>query len=290
MDRVSLVGRAQRRKRAGSPPAAPKKPKVERNRLSSVATAIRLLKAFSEDEEELGVSALAQKLGVAKSTVHRLAVTLVSEGLLEQDPKTDRYRLGIGLFGLGTLVRRRMNLSSEARPFLFDLRARTGETILLGIPSETEIMYVYNLESPQALRMRSDIGVRRPAYCTAVGRAIFAYAPAAVVDRVLAGTLVRRTPRTVADKAALRAILAGVRERGYAIEDEECEPGIRCIAAPVRGADGAVAGAIGIAGPSQRLSLEVLKELAEPLIEVAAAISLRLGYAKHRDHESEPWR
>jgi DNA-binding IclR family transcriptional regulator len=286
MDRVTLVGRNQQRmKRTSSPPPAPKKPKAERNRLSSVATAIRLLKAFSEEEEELGVSALAQKLGVAKSTVHRLAVTLVSEGLLEQDPRTDRYRLGIGLFGLGTLVRRRMNLSSEARPFLFDLRARTGETILLGIPSETEVMYVYNLESPQALRMRSDIGVRRPAYCTAVGRAIFAYAPAAVVDRVLAGTLARRTPKTVTDKAGLRTILAGVRERGYAIEDEECEPGIRCIAAPVREAGGTVVGAIGIAGPSQRLSLEALANLSEPLIEVTAAVSMRLGYTARRDYE-----
>ena len=234
MDRVTGTGQNQQRtKRLAS---VPKKPK-ERNRLSSVATAIRLLKAFSEEEEELGVSALAHKLGVAKSTVHRLAVTLVSEGLLEQDPRTDRYRLGIGLFGLGTLVRRRMNLSNEARPYLFDLRSQTGETILLGIPAETEVMYVYNLESPQALRMRSDIGVRRPAHCTAVGRAIFAYAPETIVDRVLAGSLALRTPKTVTDKAALRAIFAGVRERGYAIEDEECEPGIRCIAAPVRGAD-----------------------------------------------------
>jgi IclR family transcriptional regulator, KDG regulon repressor len=280
MDRVTLIGRnRQRVKRTSSSPVpASKKPKAERNRLSSVATAIRLLKAFSEEEEELGVSALAQRLGVAKSTVHRLAVTLVSEGLLEQDPKTDRYRLGVGLFGLGTLVRRRMNLSNEARPFLFDLRARTGETILLGIPAETEVMYVYNLESPQALRMRSDIGVRRPAHCTAVGRAIFAYAPATIMDRVLSGTLVRRTPKTVTDKVALRAIFAGVRERGYAIEDEECEPGIRCIAAPVRGADGAVAGAIGIAGPSQRLSLDALTDLSKPLAEVAAAVSVRLGY------------
>ncbi len=278
MERVTPVGRSQQRaKQANASP--PKKPKAERNRLSSVATAIRLLKAFSEDEEELGVSALAQKLGVAKSTVHRLAVTLVSEGLLEQDPKTDRYRLGIGLFGLGTLVRRRMDLSNEARPYLFDLRARTGETILLGIPAETDIMYVYNLESPQALRMRSDIGVRRPAYCTAVGRAIFAYAPSAIIDRVLAGSLARRTSKTVTDKAALRAALAEVRERGYAIEDEECEPGIRCVAAPVRGADGAVVGAIGIAGPSLRLSPEALASLSGPLMEVAAAVSVRLGHA-----------
>ena len=278
MERVTPVGRNQQHaKRTNASPA--KKPKAERNRLSSVATAIRLLKAFSEDEDELGVSALAQKLGVAKSTVHRLVVTLVSEGLLEQDPRTDRYRLGIGLFGLGTLVRRRMDLSNEARPYLFDLRARTGETILLGIPAETDIMYVYNLESPQALRMRSDIGVRRPAYCTAVGRAIFAYAPSAIIDRVLAGSLVRRTPKTVTDKVALRAALAEVRERGYAIEDEECEPGIRCIAAPVRGADGAVLGAIGIAGPSLRLSSEALAGLSGPLMDVAAAVSVRLGHA-----------
>ncbi len=102
------------------------------------------------------------------------------------------------------------------------------------------------------------------------------------MDRVLAGSLARRTPKTVTDKAALRAIFAGVRERGYAIEDEESEPGIRCIAAPVRGAGGAVVGAIGIAGPSQRLSLDVLADLSKPLLEVAAAVSVRLGYGTLR--------
>jgi DNA-binding IclR family transcriptional regulator len=262
--------------------APTKKPaKAQRNRLSSVTTAIRLLKAFSEDQEEIGVSALSQKLGVAKSTVHRLAVTLVSEGLLEQNPENGRYRLGIGLFGLGTLVRRRMNLSTEARPFLFDLRERTGETILLGVPTETEIMYVYNLESPQALRMRSDIGVRRPGYCTAVGRAIFAFAPEEVVDRILSGPLARRTPKTTVNPATLQGILDGVRERGYAVEDEESEPGIRCIAAPVRGAGGSVIGAVGIAGPSQRLSLKALETLSTPLLEAVGAISKRLGYPAH---------
>jgi IclR family transcriptional regulator, KDG regulon repressor len=282
MDRPTSIDRNRQGMAAKpkSPARIARKPKATRNRLSSVATAIRLLKAFSEDEEELGVSALAQKLGVAKSTVHRLAVTLVSEGLLEQDPDNDRYRLGIGLFGLGTLVRRRMNLSNEARPYLFDLRARTGETILLGIPSDAEIMYIYNLESPQALRMRSDIGVRRPAYCTAVGRAIFAHAPGAIVDRVLAGPLTARTPKTVTDAKALRAIFESVRERGYAIENEESEAGIRCIAAPVRNAGGTVIGAVGIAGPSQRLSLDSLTALSGPLIEAAAAISARLGHAK----------
>src|SRR5262245_60753826 len=121
-----------------------------RGRLSSVATAIRLLKAFSEDEVEIGISALARRLGLAKSTVHRLAVTLVSEGLLEQDRENGKYQLGIALFRLGALVRRRMNVSSEARPYLFDLREKINESVHLAILDETEIMYVYNLEGTHA--------------------------------------------------------------------------------------------------------------------------------------------
>jgi DNA-binding IclR family transcriptional regulator len=251
---------------------------AKRNRLSSVTTAIRLLKAFSEDEVEIGVSALAQKLKVAKSTVHRLAVTLVAEGLLEQNPETERYRLGIGLFGLGTLVRRRMNLSNEARPYLFDLRKHTGETIILGIPSDMDVMYVYDLESPQALAIKSDLGARKPAHCTAVGRAIFAFAPEETIDRLLSGSLERRTAHTVTDPARLRDILAEVRQRGFAVEDQENEPGIRVIAAPVRDSSGAVIGAVGVAGPSQRLSVDAIENFAPPLMEAVAAISSRLGY------------
>src|SRR5262245_64368619 len=89
-------------------------------RLSSVATAIRLLKAFSEDEVEIGISDLARRLAIAKSTAHRLAVTLVSEGMLEQDRSTGKYRLGVALFRPGALVRRRLGVSTGARPFLFD--------------------------------------------------------------------------------------------------------------------------------------------------------------------------
>lgn len=252
--------------------------KPQRKRLSSVATAIRLLKAFSEDEAEIGISALAQRLGVAKSTVHRLVVTLVSEGLLEQNEENERYRLGIELFGLGTLVRQRMDLSSEARQHLFELREKTGETILLGIRSDTEIMYIYNMESPKALRMRSDIGVRRPAHCTAVGNAIFAFAPPALQERLLSRPLVQRTPNSITDANALRARLAEVRERRYAIEDEESEIGIRCIAAPVLGVDGNVVGAVGIAGPTQRIELDALNEFSVPLLEAVDSISIRLGY------------
>src|SRR5712671_4991271 len=182
-------------------------------RLSSVASAIRLLKAFSEDEVDIGISDLARRLGIAKSTVHRLAVTLVSEGLLEQDRNNGKYRLGVALFRLGALVRRRMDVSNEARPYLYDLREKINESVHLAILDETEIMYVYNLEGTHALRMRSDIGVRKPAYCTAEGQAILAFQPNDVVDRVIEAGLEPRTPKTITSAEKFIKALGATRQR-----------------------------------------------------------------------------
>ena len=274
-----LPSRSKTASGSGRGPKLAKKPAAAtRNRVSSVATAIRLLEAFSEDESEIGVSALAKKLKVSKSTVHRLAVTLVSAHLLEQNPETERYRLGVGLFGLGTLVRRRMSLSNEARPYLFELRKQTGETILLGIPTDLEVMHIYDLESPQALSIKSDLGARRPAHCTAIGRAIFAFAPEKTIERLLAEPLVGRTSHTITDAARLRRLPAEVRQRGFAVEDEENQPGVRVIAAPVRDSTGSVVGAVGVAGPPQRLPLDDVEKFARPLMEAVAAISARLGF------------
>ena len=180
-------------------PAAPQAPRASHKRLSSVATAMALLKSFSEEDSELGVTELARRLKLAKSTVHRLAATLVSEGMLEQNPENGRYRLGITLFGLGALVRRRMNLSSEARQELFALREATQETVQLAVLDDADIMYVYNLESTQAIRVNSDIGVRKPAFCTASGRAVLAFEAPEAVDAIIANGLDRRAPKTDTD-------------------------------------------------------------------------------------------
>jgi IclR family transcriptional regulator, KDG regulon repressor len=249
-----------------------------RRRLSSVATAIELLKAFSEDEVEIGISTLAKRLGVAKSTVHRLATTLVSEGLLEQDRVTGKYRLGIALFRLGTLVRRRMNVSEEARPHLFSLRQKTNETVHLAILDGTDIMYVYFLESTQAVRMRSDLGLRKPAYCTAEGQAILAFGPPEAVQAVIRTGLHARTPQTITDPDKLLKALDAVRQRGCAIEDEESEIGVRCLAAPIRNDAGDVVAAVGVAGPVSRLSKKALTAFMPHVIETANAISARLGH------------
>jgi DNA-binding IclR family transcriptional regulator len=253
----------------------------KRGRLSSVATAIRLLKAFSEDEVEIGISALARRLSLAKSTVHRLAVTLVSEGLLEQDRENGKYQLGIALFRLGALVRRRMNVSNEARPYLYDLREKINESVHLAILDETEIMYVYNLEGTHAIRMRSDIGVRKPAYCTAEGQAILAFAHDDVIERVIAAGLTARTPKTVTSPEKFLRELGAIRNRGCAVEDEESEIGMISIAAPIRDDSGEVVAAVGIAGPVTRLSKKSIAAVAPHVVATADQVSARLGY-RHR--------
>jgi len=250
----------------------------KQRRLSSVGTAIRLLKAFSEEQVDIGISELSRRLGVAKSTVHRLAATLAAEGLLEQDHETEKYRLGIALFRLGALVRRRMDVSSQGRPYLYELREKTNETVHLAILDGTEIMYVYNLESTQAIRMRSDLGVRKPAYCTAEGQAILAFQPQAVVDAVIGQGLLPRTPQTITDAAKLIKALALVRQRGCAIEDEESEIGMRGISAPIRNDAGEVVAAVGLAGPVTRLSKKAITAFVPHVIETADLVSRRLGY------------
>jgi len=248
------------------------------SRLSSVAAAVRVLKCFSEVEPEIGISSLAKRLSLAKSTVHRLAVTLTSEGLLEQSPETGRYRLGINLFVMGALVRRRLDVSNMAQPFLNVLREQTGETIHLAVMNETNVLYLYNLESRQAIRMKSYIGTIKPAFCTCEGRAIVAFGDPELMNKVLSAPLVARTPGTQTDPAQLMKMLTEIRNHGYAIDDEESEQGMRGISAPLRDITGQVVAAIGIGGPSQRLTLKKLRGLAPVLLSTAEAISTQLGY------------
>ncbi|MEY4125237.1 MAG: Transcriptional regulator KdgR [Pseudomonadota bacterium] len=134
------------------------------SRLSSVAAAVRVLKCFSEVEPEIGISSLAKRLSLAKSTVHRLAVTLTSEGLLEQSPETGRYRLGINLFVMGALVRRRLDVSNMAQPFLNVLREQTGETIHLA-PLQPRKPPSHSHEELHRHHQTGLLHLRRPGHC-----------------------------------------------------------------------------------------------------------------------------
>ncbi len=247
-----------------------------RTKLSSVANAILLLKAFSDEHGELGISALAERLHLAKSTVHRLASTLVDAGMLEQSAN-GQYRLGLAIFELGSLVRRKLDLSFEAKPWLMTLRELTGETVDLSIPDHDAVMCINFLESQKVNRISSGIGLRQPAHCTAEGKVLTAFQPPQVIDRIMASAHERRTPRTLTDPDALREELAKVRTRGYAIDDEEYEVGVRGIAAPVRDDTGGSVAAVGVTGPAQRLSKNRLAIIGRHVDAAAKAISLRLG-------------
>jgi DNA-binding IclR family transcriptional regulator len=252
----------------------------KRTRLSSVANSLRLIRAFSEDHYEIGISDLAKRLGLAKSTVHRLASTLLDQGMLEQNAGDGKYRLGLALFELGTLVRRKMDFTMEARPFLRTLMEKTGETVHLAILDHDSVLYVISLESKQALRMGSKVGTRVPVHATAVGKALLAFQPEEEIARIIARGLAASAPNTIVDGKVLQHELALVRARSYAEDDEESEVGLRSVAAPIRNDSGAVIAAISIAGPAHRMTKKTLLGWVRELVEAADAVSARLGWSK----------
>ncbi len=253
-----------------------------RTRLSSVTNSLRLIKAFSEDEYEIGISDLAKRLGLAKSTVHRLASTLLEEGMLEQNPGDGKYHLGLALFELGTMVRRKMDFTAEARPFLRTLMEKTGETVHLAILDHDSILYIITHESKQALRMGSKVGTRAPVHSTAVGKVLLASQPDDEIERIVARGLPQSTPNTIAEGKAFRRELAAVRAQNYAVDDEESEIGLRAIAAPIRSDSGNVVAAISIAGPVHRMAKKTLLSWVRELVEAADAVSHRLGWQVSR--------
>ncbi len=254
------------------------RPAGARTRLSSVTNALRLLKVFSDQESEIGISDLARRIGLAKSTVHRLASSLVEEGMLEQAEKEGKYRLGLALFELGALVRRKMDVTAEARHHLKALSERCGETVQLAVLEQSAALYINVIESQRALRMSYQVGTRAPLHCTAVGKVLLAHADSQVFDLTVKNGLPPLTDFSIRQAADLRRELTGIIHRGYAFEEEEAEPGLRGVAAPVRDFSGEVVAAIGISGPTHRMSKKVLQSHARDLVEVSGMVSQRLGH------------
>lgn len=248
--------------------------------LSSLDQGLAVLEALAQAREEaLGLTELAQRLALHKSTVARIVATLSARGYVEQDPRTRRYRLTLKLFELGSLCLARLELVTEARPIIEELAQASGEVVHLAVLDQGEVVYVDKVESEQTIRMYSRVGRRSPVHCTGVGKALLAFVDDATFQAIVAEKGLRRfTPRTITDADRLRDHLARVREVGVAFDDEEHEPGIRCVAAPVRDHRGVVIASISVAGPAVRMTHERLRELAEPVRRAAAAISARLGY------------
>ena len=219
--------------------------------------------------------------GLHKSTAFRLLDALRRHGLVTFDEATSRYRLGLRLYELGMAAVSRLDVSQCAPPYLDTLVADTGESASLGIFEDHEIVHILRVESAHPLRLPSLAGRRSPAYCTGIGKAILAHLDPSRLDSYLASvTLHPRTPHTITDRDALRDDLRRIRARGFALDDEEIFPGLRCVAAPVFNFEGRVIAGVSVAGPVSRMPKDALPRFTTRVVGVATEISRRLGHVK----------
>lgn len=246
--------------------------------VQSVKRAVQILVAFDDQAPAMGITELAQKVGLNKSTTYGLVSTLEQCGFLEQIPGSGKYRLGLKLFELGNLVMQQMELKSVAAPFLHQLAQEVGETVHLTIRDRGETVYIDKVECPHSVRLWSWVGLRKPLHSSASGKVLISELDQETRRKLLGNTLVRRTSQTISDWEQLERHLEQVREQGFATDDEENEEGVRCVAAPIRNHKGVIVGAVSISGPSSRMPLDRFPDLAEQVKAAASKISLRLGY------------
>jgi DNA-binding IclR family transcriptional regulator len=227
----------------------------ERNTHDSViGRASALLGAYDSRHLAIGVSELARRSGLAKTTTARLAAELAEHGFLERTEGAD-YKLGSRIFELGSLASRQRQLREVALPYMADLRQVSKQTVHLAVLVGTEVMYVEIVRSRDAPRMPSEVGGRLPAHAAGVGKAMLAFSPDPVVEAVLAGGLPAVGPRTITAPGLLLRELRRIRELGIAYESEESGPGIGCAASPIIGPDGQVVAAMSISGWNGKLDL-----------------------------------
>lgn len=249
--------------------------------LQSVDRAIAVLKAFSEEEPELGVTGLSQRLGLPKSTVYRLLASLQQEGIVDQNPETEKYRLGIELVHLAGLVLKQIDVRQVARPHLRSLAETSEETVNLTVLTDSgKVINIDGISSPRMVRNVGWIGREMLPHCISSGKALLAYLPQQQLECILAKGLPRFTEKTITDPILLQEELKGVRQQGYAVAQEELEVGLSAVAAPIWNHEGKVVAAVSVSGPSFRLSAEKIPALAELTRQTANEISHQLGYVE----------
>jgi IclR family acetate operon transcriptional repressor len=212
------------------------------------------------------------------STVHRLLATLVDRGYVRQDPETSRYHLGSRVFALASAADVHLDVRLVARPYLERLMRAAAETANLVIATQDEVVYIDQVESAQLVKMFTQPGMRAPLYCTGCGKVILAYRSTEAIEPVLGGPLPRHTGHTISARPALEAELERIRKEGFAVDNEEMEDGVRCIAVPVFDRRGDIAAALSVSGPTTRMTVQRVASLAPVAKGIALELSQALGY------------
>lgn len=254
----------------------------ERVTVQSVERSLDILEALaaaSSGAGGVGIVDLSNRVSLHVSTVHRLLATLIVRGYVRQTEQSGRYSLGPRALQLGRAFHNQSDIRAEAHPFLQRLMEESGETANLMVLDHDEAVYIDQIQSPRLVRMFAEIGRRVPLHSTGGGKAILAYYDPVERHRILAEKgLAASTPHTITSPEALEQALAEVRRCGYAIDDEEQEEGVRCIAGPVHDHTGNVVAAVSLSGPTTRMTRERLQELSGLVKTICAEFSASLGY------------
>lgn len=244
----------------------------------AIERALQILDCFDARHVDLGLTEIAQRVKLHKATTHRIVATLMNQGYLDRSPDGQKYRLGLRLASLGSLVTSQMNLRRDSLPYLNQLSERFGETCDLSIFDNGEVLYIEVLRSNHALSIAAAIGQRLPLHSTASGKIFLAFLPPEERAQYLASPLPSFTTRTFTSLELLNRQFEEILEKGYSVDDEEMEVGIRAVSAPVFNQAGKVIAAVSIPSPTSRMSEKRLSEIAAGLLGTAAECSRRQGW------------
>ena len=252
---------------------------IQNNELvSAVGRTMAILEALAGHPEESGLSEIAQKLDMSKSTVYRFLQSLKARGYVVQGAE-DRYRLSVRLFELGAQALPHLDIVREAEPGMRRINELTGETVHLGILDEGSIVYVHKIDSKYNLRMYSRIGRRAPLYCTGIGKVLMAWLEQPdLIAHLQEESFERRTANTLTSIEAYLQEMEVVRAQGYAEDHEEFEDNMRCLAAPIRDRFGHVIGGMSVSFPCFRFREELKQDYVNRLMEASQQVSRQLGW------------
>jgi len=256
---------------------------AEKTGVQSVERIFQLIEQLAAHPTGVSLQKLAGETGLAKSTVHRLLASLVGLGYVVQDETNGKYRLTLKMFELSSGIVNSMDIMGVAKAHLERLAQRTGEAVHLVIRDGQDIVYIYKTENGP-MRMSSRVGLRSPLYCTGVGKAILATLPPEDVAQIWAHSHPQKlTVRTVEELPHLQEQLEQVRTNGYAIDDEENELGVRCVAVAIPGPDGRAESAFSISGLTPYMTPERIRRIAAMALDSRTDILADLGLVQRTE-------
>lgn len=250
-----------------------------KNPVQSAERIFQVMEMLAEGGE-MGLMEISAALGLHKSTVHRLLMSLIYMGYAKQDEVTQKYLLTCKVVSLAGKLLNRMDILQVAKPYLERLSNLSGEAVHLVQREGSDILYIYKIEAKVGtIRMVSHVGMVHPMYCSGVGKAIMAALPEKEMRQVWDDSVIeKKTDKTITDFEEMKGVLSEIRKNGYALDDEENEEGVRCVAACLRNYQSEVKYAFSISGPASRMTKERVKDLAAEVLKVQEELSRELGY------------